>query len=141
VLYNTTATEQRKTPMQTRSDNLAAHKLERRIDLSGNVKIDDEQRHMTGEKASFYFDANRKMDHVDAEGKITFVDESTGRKGTGDKAIYQVAKRLVFLYGSPATITDPSKGNESGEQIAIDLARNKVEIADPKGTKGTYKPQ
>ena len=149
VLYNTTAAttpattpaDQRKTPMQTRSDNLAAHKVERRIDLSGSVKIDDDQRHMTGDKASFYFDANRKMDHVDAEGKVTFVDESTGRKGTADKAIYQVAKRLVFMYGSPATITDPNKGNESGEQIAIDLARNKVEIADPKGTKGTYKPQ
>ena len=140
ILYNTSSTEQRKTPMQTRSDNLAAHKLERRIDLSGGVKIDDEQRHMTGEKAAFYFDATRKVERIEAQDKVAFNDESTGRKGTGDKATYFVAKRLVFMYGSPANITDP-KGNVSGDQIAIDVARNKVEIMSPTGTKGTYKPQ
>ncbi len=140
ILYNTSSTEQRKTPMQTRSDNLAAHKLERRIDLSGGVKIDDEQRHMTGEKAAFYFDANRKMERIEAQEKVVFNDESTGRKGTGDKATYFVARRLVFMYGSPANITDP-KGNVSGDQIAIDIARNKVEIMSPTATKGTYKPQ
>ena len=41
ILYNTSSTEQRKAPMQTRSDTLAAHKLERRIDLSDrNVRHD-----------------------------------------------------------------------------------------------------
>jgi len=140
ILYNTSSTEQRKTPMQTRSDNLAAHKLERRIDLSGGVKIDDEQRHMTAEKAAFYFDASRKVERIEAQEKVVFNDESTGRKGTGDKATYFVSKRLVFMYGSPANITDP-KGNVSGDQIAIDTARNKVEIMSPTGTKGTYKPQ
>jgi len=141
ILYNTTPSEQRKTPMQSRSDTLAAHKLERRIDLTGNVKIDDEQRHLTSEKAAFYFDANRKMERMEAQEKVNFNEDSTGRKGNADKADYFVAKRLVFLYGSPATIIDPSKGSNSGEQIAIDLARNKVEIMGQGGTKGTYKPQ
>src|SRR5262249_16215009 len=127
ILYNTSPSEQRKTPMQTSSDSLGAHKLERRIDLQGNVKIDDEQRHLTSEKAAFFFDANRKLDHFEAQDKVTFNEEATGRKGTGDRATYFAAKRLVFLYGSPATITDP-KGTQSGEQFAFDLARNKLEI-------------
>jgi len=138
ILYNTTSTEQRKTPMQTRSDNLAAHKLERRIDLSGGVKIDDETRHLTCEKAAFYFDTSRKLDHVDAQEKVAFADESTGRKGNGDKATYFVQKRLMFLYGSPATVSDP-KGMSSGDQFAIDIAKNKVEVMGP-ATKATYKP-
>lgn len=141
ILYNTSATEQRKTPMQSRSDNLAAHKLERRIDLSGAVKIDDDQRHMTSEKASFFFDASHKMERMEAEEKVTFNDDATGRKGNGDKATYFVTKRLVFLYGSPATLTDPQKAMTSGDQFAIDLARNKVEVSGQSGTKGTYKPQ
>jgi len=140
-LYNTTATEQRKTPMLTRSDNLAAHKLERRIDMMGNVKIDDEQRHLTSDKASFYFDANRKMERVEAQDKVVFLEQPPGRKGTGDKATYFVNKRLIFVYGSPATVTEPN-GSVSGDQIAIDTARNKVEIMSPtSATKGTYKPQ
>ena len=143
ILYNTSTTADqpaRKTPTQSRSDNLAAHKAERRIDLSGAVKIDDEQRHMTSEKASFFFDANRKMERMEAQDKVTFVEDGTGRKGNGDKATYFVTKRLVFLYGSPATVSDP-KTTQSGDQFAFDLARNKVEIMGPTGTKGTYKPQ
>lgn len=140
TLYNTTSAAPKPTPMLTRSDSLGAHKAERRIDLGGNVAIDDEQRHMTSEKAAFYFDAARKLDRVEAQDKVTFVDASTGRKGNGDRATYFVSKRLIFLYGSPATITD-QKGTTSGDQFAIDIARNKVEISGEKtGTKGTYKP-
>jgi len=140
-LYNTTATEQRKTPMLTRSDNLAAHKLERRIDLSGNVKIDDDPRHMTAEKAAFYFDASRKVERIEAQDKVTFLEQPPGRKGSGDRATYFVNKRLIFVYGSPATVTEPN-GSVSGDQIAIDIARNKVEIMGPtSATKGSYKPQ
>jgi len=140
-LYNTAATEQRKTPMLTRSDNLAAHKLERRIDMLGHVKIDDEQRHMTAEKASFYFDANRKVERIEAQDKVVLLEQPPGRKGTGDKATYFVNKHLIFVYGAPASVTD-SNGSVSGDQIAVDIARNKVEIMSPtSATKGTYKPQ
>lgn len=140
-LYNTSGNEQRKTPMQTRSDHLAAHKAERRIDLLGNVKIDDEQRHLIAEKASFFFDANRRMERIEAENKIVLLEQPPGRKGTGDKATYLVNKRMIYISGAPAVVTDP-RGTESGDNISIDLARNKVEIMGPtSATKGTYKPQ
>lgn len=140
-LYNTAGTEQRKTPLLTRSDHLAAHKVERRIELLGNVKIDDDQRHMTAEKANFYFDASRKLERIEAENKIVLIDQSAGQKGTGEKATYFVNRRVIYMNGSPATVTTPN-GSVSGDQIAIDLARNKVEIMSPtSATKGTYKPQ
>ncbi|HUJ14395.1 MAG TPA: LPS export ABC transporter periplasmic protein LptC [Thermoanaerobaculia bacterium] len=137
TLYNTNTGEPRKTPMFANGDSLGAHKAERRIDLLGNVTIDDDTRHMSADKASFFFDANRKMERVEAQDKVTFSDTSTGRKGSGNRATYFVDKRLIFLYGSPATVSDP-KGSTSGDQFAIDLARNKVESSQ---TKGTYKPQ
>jgi lipopolysaccharide transport protein LptA len=141
-LYNTaSATEQRKTPMLTRSDHLAAHKAERKIELLGNVKIDDEQRHLTAEKATFYFDASRKIERIEAENKIVLLEQPVGRRGTGDKATYFVNRRVIYMSGSPATVSSPN-GSVSGDQIAIDLARNKVEIMSPtSATKGTYKPQ
>jgi len=140
-LYNTAGTDQRKTPMLTRSDHFAAHKAERRIDLLGNVKIDDEQRHLTAEKATFYFDSAKKLERIEAENKIVLLEQPAGRKGTGDKATYFVNRRVIYMNGSPATVTSPN-GSVSGDQIAIDLARNKVEIMSPtSATKGTYKPQ
>jgi lipopolysaccharide transport protein LptA len=96
ILYNTSSSgEARKTPMLSHSDTLVAHKNERRIELAGNVKIDDETRHMTGEKATFFFDANKKLEHIEAEQKIVLTDTSTGRKATGDKATYYVSNRIV----------------------------------------------
>ena len=141
-LYNTaSATEQRKTPMLTRSDHLAAHKVERKIELLGSVKIDDEQRHLTAEKATFFFDTSRKIERIEAENKIVLLEQPVGRKGTGDKATYFVNRRVIYMNGSPATVSSPN-GSVSGDQIAIDLARNKVEIMSPtSATKGTYKPQ
>jgi lipopolysaccharide export system protein LptA len=143
LLYNTSANataEQRKVPMQSKSDVLIAHKGDRRIDLNGNVQIDDgEQRHLTAEHASFFFDANKKMDHIEAQEKIVFVENGTGRRGTGDRVTYNVGRRMIYLTGSPAVVSDPN-GSKNGEMMAIDLARNKVEVFNPKSPmQGTYK--
>jgi LPS export ABC transporter protein LptC/lipopolysaccharide transport protein LptA len=140
-LYNTPGTEQRKTPMLTRSDHFAAHKAERKIELLGSVKIDDDERHLTAEKATFFFDAARKLERIEAENKVVLLEQPVGRKGTGEKATYFVNRRVVYLIGSPATVSSPNQ-SVSGDQIAIDLARNKVDIMSPtSATKGTYKPQ
>jgi LPS export ABC transporter protein LptC len=145
LLYNTSANataEQRKVPMQSKSDVLIAHKSERRIDLSGNVQIDDgEQRHLTSEHASFFFDANKKLDHIEAQEKVLLVDQPNGRRATGDRATYNVGRRMIYLTGAPATIT-AENGNRTAEMISFDLARNKVEFLSPKSTmQGTYKPK
>jgi len=145
LLYNTSTNataEQRKVPMQSKSDVLIAHKGDRRIDLNGNVMIDDgEQRHLTAEHASFFFDANKKIDHIDAQEKVVLVDQANARRGTGDRATYNVGRRMIYLTGAPATITADS-GNRTGEMFSFDLVRNKVEVTSLKSTmQGTYKPK
>jgi lipopolysaccharide export system protein LptA len=144
LLYNTSTNataEARKVPMQSKSDGLVAHKLERRIDLNGSVEIDDgEQRHLSSEHASFFFDANKKMDHIEAQEKVVLVEKANGRRGTGDRATYNVGRRMIYITGAPATVTAPN-GNRDGEMISIDLARNKVDIVSPNlPMHGTYKP-
>ena len=130
----------KKSPILANSDQLNARKSDRRVDMIGNVKINDEQHRMTSDKSAFFFDANKKLDHVESDGKIVLTEKQTNRKGTGDKAIYQVPRRLVYITGNPATATDPT-GTLSGQQIKFDLARNKVEVVSPTTqTQGTYKP-
>jgi lipopolysaccharide export system protein LptA len=144
LLYNTStsATAQaRKVPMQSTSDVLIAKKLDRRIDLSGNVQIDDgEQRHLTSEKASFFFDANKKMDHIDAQEKVVLVEKATGRRCTGDRATYNVTRKMVYITGNLATVTQADGSTDNGEQIIMDIAQNKVVVSSPnKPMQGTYK--
>lgn len=139
TLYQESDTS-KKSPILASSEQLLAHKSERRIDLLGNVKINDETHSMTSEKSAFFFDTNKKLDHVESDGKIVLVEKQTNRKGTGDKALYKVPQRMVYITGNPATATDPT-GTLSGQQIKFDLARNKVEVVSPTTqTQGTYKP-
>lgn len=142
ILFNTSgnaAAEPRKVPMKSRSEQLVAHKNDRRIDLSGNVQIDDEQRQLTSENASLFFDASKKVDHVDATNKVVLNEAPTQRKATGDKATYLVTKKMIYLHGTPATVVSPT-GTLNGENISFDLVHNKVEVLSPTApTKGTYK--
>lgn len=138
LLYNTGA-EARKTPVQSSSDQLVARKADRRMDLLGSVNIVDESRTLTSEKAAFFFDDKNKVQRIETEQNVVVNESTMKRKGTGDKAIYHVERKMVYVYGKPATVTDPS-GSLSGQQISFDLTRNRVQVVSPEGqTKGTYK--
>ncbi len=139
-LYNT-AVDAKKVPVTSRSEQLIARRNDRRIDMLGEVRIDDEGRTLTAERSSFFFDANRKIERVEAETKVVLNEAATGRKGTGDKAVYLLQKKTVLMTGSPATAMDRN-GKFSGEQIAFDLARNRVQVVSPGSqTQGTYKQE
>lgn len=138
LLYNTGG-EARKTPVQSTSEQLVARKADRRMDLVGSVNIVDESRTLNSDKAAFFFDDKNKIQRIESEQNVTMTESVTKRKGTGDKAIYHVDRKMVFVYGTPATMSDP-KGSLQGEQISFDLARNRVQVVSPEGqTKGTYK--
>lgn len=138
VLYNA-GTENRKVPVLSKSDQLIARRNDRKLELLGNVQIDDDTRTLTGERATFFFDANRKIERVEAENKVVVVEKPTSRKMTGDKATYYLARKMVYVDGSPATATGP-QGNVSGQQIKLDLARNHLEVVSPTGkTELNYK--
>ena len=138
VLYNT-GTEARKVPMRSMSEQLIARRNERRVELLGDVTIEDESRTVTAQKATLYFDAQRKIERLVAEEKVTLNEKSSSRVGTGDKAVYLVKEKMATLDGSPATATDP-QGTISGQKIVLDLNRNRVEVLSPTGTtEGTFK--
>lgn len=140
MLYNTGADPAaRKTPMQTSSEQLIARRTERRIELVGKVSVQDETRNLKAEKATLFLDENRKVQRMEADTNVLMSESASGRKGSGNRAIYHVDKKLIYVYGKPATISDP-KGNLAGEEIVFDLARDRVQILSADGqTKGTYK--
>lgn len=138
ILYNT-GTEARKTATQSRSEQLVARRAENRIELTGQVDIQDEGRRLQSEKTTLFLDQKRKIQRMEAEGSVLMTDAATGRKGTGEKIIYYVDRKLMHLFGSPATISDPS-GQSTGEEFTFDLARNRVNIVGrEEKTTGKYK--
>jgi lipopolysaccharide transport protein LptA len=140
LLYNTSTAEgARKTPMQSTSDQLVARRNERRVELVGKVSIIDETRSLKSEKATLFLDENRKVQRMEAENGVNMAEATTGRRGTGDKAVYHVDKKMIYVFGKPATISDP-KGNVAGQQIVFDITKDRVQVLSSDGkTKGTYK--
>lgn len=127
--------------MLARGDTMNARKSDRRVDLEGNVRIDDQQRTIDSQKASIFLDARQKIDRVEATGNVVMNEPPTGRKGTGDKAVYRVAKKELLLDGNPATVTDV-RGTIRGQHIIADLEKNKVEVVSGSSpTQATYNPQ
>ena len=138
TLYNTSA-DARKAPIKSFSEQLIARRNEKRIELLGKVTMVDETRTLKSEKANIFLDDNRKIQRMEAETNVSVVDTATGRKGNGNKIIYQVDKKMIYMFGKPATLTD-LKGGLSGEQIVFDLTRDRVNVLSPEmQTKGTYK--
>lgn len=138
MLYNS-ADPQRRTPVQSTSEQLIARKADKRIDLVGKVTIIDDARRLESEKASFFFNDAQKIQRIEAEQNVRVSEIPTSRKGQGDKAIYNVDKKLITMHGSPATVTEP-RGSLTGQQILFDLNRNRVQVVSPDGkTSGTYK--
>jgi lipopolysaccharide export system protein LptA len=144
LLYNTTTdtkTEARKTPLQSTSEQLVARRGERRIELTGKVTLIDETRTLKSEKATIFLDENRKIQRMEADTNVSVVEAATGRKGTGNTVTYLVDKKMIYLYGKPATMSDP-RGSLTGEQVVFDLVRNRVQALSAEGqTKGTYKQE
>lgn len=139
MLYNTTADAARKTPMRANSEQLIARRNEKRVELLGKVSIVDETRTLNSDKATLFLDDKRKVERMEAENNVAMAETSTGRKGTGEKAIYDVEKKMIFVFGKPATISDP-KGNVAGQQIVFDVAKDRVQVLSSDGkTQGTYK--
>jgi lipopolysaccharide transport protein LptA len=144
MLYNTTTsdtkgTEPRKTPLQSTSDQLIAHKNEHRVDLLGKVTLVDETRTLKSEKATIFLDENRKIQRMEAETNVSIVEAATNRRGNGNQVVYHVDKKMIYLFGKPATMSDPD-GSLTSEQIVFDLTRNRVSAVSAEGqTKGTYK--
>ncbi|MEO8216035.1 MAG: LPS export ABC transporter periplasmic protein LptC [Acidobacteriota bacterium] len=140
ILYNTRGL-QKSGPILGRGDKLMARKSEQKIDLTGNVQIDEEGRTLNAQQATFHFDNAHRIQKVESVGNVRLTESTTGRKGTGEAANYQVSDQIIILTGSPAVVTEP-KGTLRGQQIVFDLARNKVDVrSGTNASENTYNPQ
>lgn len=140
VLYNARA-ESASTPVNANADALTAKKQDRAVELTGNVKIDETTRTLTAGRALLFFSAERKLERVEAHTGVTVEEKATNRRGKGEKAVYHLADRMLFLDGSPAVLTDP-RGTVRGEQIVFDIAKNQVNIRSTTSpAESTYNPQ
>jgi LPS export ABC transporter protein LptC len=120
---------------------LIARRSDRKAELDGDVRIEDQGRVLEAAHATFRFDAQQELEQVDATGAVKMTERATGRQGVGTKLVYRIPKKTIVLQGSPATVSD-KQGTVKGSEFVFDLARNRVEVSGGDSqTESTYRPE
>ncbi|MDX1583685.1 MAG: LptA/OstA family protein, partial [Thermoanaerobaculia bacterium] len=125
-------------PIRSRSDRLEARRAENEIDLIDDVMIESEGRSLGADQARFIFGSDQQLERVVATGSLSLKEAATGRRGSGEKAVYELAEDTILIEGSPAEIREP-RGTVRGQQIVLDLGRNRVDVLQGDSpTEATY---
>lgn len=119
------------------SDAMKAFRNPGRVELTGNVAIEEAARTLTTDRAVFSFDRNDRIERIDAIGNVVVKEAGTGRSAQGATAVYNVPQRTMRIEGEPAVLVDVS-GEMRGSQILFDTASQKVEVI---GGEATYNPE
>ena len=140
LLYNAREREA-KAPVRANADTLVARRSDRKMELDGTVRMEDQGRVVKTAHAVFQFDAQQQLEQVDATGGVELDEALTKRHGVGTKLVYRIPKRTMILQGNPATVTDP-RGSVKAAEFVFDLARNRVDVAGGETqTESTYRPE
>jgi LPS export ABC transporter protein LptC/lipopolysaccharide transport protein LptA len=125
----------------TKSDSLQAKRADGRIELEGNVVVDDTLRTLGADRAVFFIGADQKIERIETTANVRLEEKVTGRQGKADSMVYHLATRKVLMKGSPAEVGD-TEGTIRGAEIAVDLGTNRIDvISGDKPTEATYKPK
>jgi lipopolysaccharide transport protein LptA len=127
-------------PVLLRADAMFGRKSARKIELTGNVHIEDGARKLDSQTAVIHLGENQKIERIEASEKLVISEPAASRKGEGRHAVYDLTKKTIIVDGSPATLTDP-RGSVKGERIVFDLKRNRADVSGAAPVQATYNPQ
>lgn len=127
-------------PVQLRADSLFGRKSAKKIDLSGNVHIEDGARKLDSQSATIRLGENQKIETIEASEDLVISEPAARRKAEGQRALYDLNRKTIVVDGSPATLTDP-QGSVKGERIVFDLKRNRADVSGAAPVQATYNPQ
>jgi lipopolysaccharide export system protein LptA len=87
----------------------------------------------TGEKATAWIGADRKLERVEMSGNVAFSDAKEGRSGQGDKITDWPGEGRTVLEGSPAWVLDRDGNRIAGATLTIGKRGGSVEVTAPEG--------
>ncbi len=101
----------------------------------GNVQYSDSARILSASTLRLKLGADRSIETADADGQVVITDLVDNRRMTGDKAHFDVRRRLMELTGHEVHVTD-AKGNVvTGTSLTWNGADGTVTISGGKNTR------
>ena len=116
---------------ETDEMNITAERMEmqleqHRIELSGNVLIEDSTMKLTAQKMTVFLDNYNKMKHIEAEGGVTVRKLDTSESAVGDRGSYDAEADVIVLTGN-CTILQ-GKNAMKGDKVVYDRKNQNISL-------------
>lgn len=97
-----------------------------RIELSGNVLIEDSTMKLTAQKMTVFLDNDNKMEHIEAEGGVTVRKLDSSESAVGDRGAYDAQTNVIVLTGN-CTILQ-GKNAMKGDKVIYDRKKQNISL-------------
>lgn len=116
---------------ETDEMNITAERMEmqmeqHRIELSGNVLIEDSTMKLTAQKMTVFLDNDNKMKHIEAEGGVMVRKLDSSESAVGDRGSYDAQADVIVLTGN-CTILQ-GKNAMKGDKVVYDRKNQNISL-------------
>ena len=122
----TTEAEEETDEMNITAERMEMQMEEHRIELSGNVLIEDSTMKLTAQKMTVFLDNDNKMEHIEAEGGVTVRKLDSSESAVGDYGAYDAQTDVIVLTGN-CTILQ-GKNAMKGDKVIYDRKNQNISL-------------
>ncbi len=112
------------------SDSMRAENIKKEVHFIGNVKINDSENWLHGDKVIVYFNDNNETDKYEALGNVQFEfhKENSFYKGSANKVTYFPVKSQYLLEGKAVIDDKINKRHVNGDAIIFDMLTGNASV-------------
>lgn len=112
------------------SDSMEAKNIKKQVHFIGNVKINESQNWLHGDRVIVYFNENNETDKYEAIGnvKFEFRKEESFYKGSAKKVTYFPAKSQYLLEGKAVIDDMINRRHVHGNAIVFDMLTGNANV-------------
>jgi len=127
-------------PTEIRSEDLLYKEDERRATYRGEVRMRSASATVHSGELEVFFappaggatvTESGRIERAVASREVVILD--SGRKATADRAEYFPEEARVLLFGKPATVTDPQRGNTRGVRLTYRMGDDRIFVEGEPG--------
>jgi len=127
-------------PTEIRADRLLYKQDERRAIYHGGVRMRHASASLTSGELELFFESaragapaadSRRIERAVASHDVLILDP--GRKATAERAEYHPAEEIIHLFGKPAAVHDPLRGDTQGVRLTYRMGDDRILVEGEPG--------
>ncbi len=120
--------KQKTQPIEVTSTGMVYRETEGVLVYSGDVRVEQTGRVLRCNELQVDLDKDRKAETMTCTGNTRLDDPQGGRSITAERAVYELARREVEMFGDPVVMKDRGKNQVRGKRLVYHIDDGRVEV-------------